>query len=60
MDVGSIGGLVAFLIVVALIVYVARNPEKVKAKLGGWFGGTSKGDGDGSSGSTTDGRRYRK
>ena len=60
MDVGSIGGLVAFLIVVALIVYVAKNTDKVKEKLGLGSGNTTKGSGTGSSGSNTKGRRYHK
>ena len=56
----AIGGFIAFLVVVAGIVYIAKNPEKVKEKLGLGSGGTKSGDGKGGSGSNTTGRRYHK
>lgn len=55
-----IGGGIAFALVVAAIIYVAKNTETVKKKLGLGSGNTTKGDGDGSSGSNTTGRRYHK
>lgn len=46
MDLGSIGGLVAFIAFMAIAFYVARNPSKVKEKLNALFSGTSKSSDD--------------